>query len=213
MRTLVSLNPADVDAALQLVRFLYEAKQDHAAAREELNLRIGGFGDTTRYQVAVAELDFAEGNRGLGKRRLEALLADETQSEWMRISKIALTRMYMAERDFAPAQSLVDGLISNSPTDVEAIGLRASIYLEQAQPQAATVIVLKALLTEPPTADLMRILAVAYERSAHIALADKAFSDALRLSGQTIEPAMEYVDFATTRTVRASGTRARGPYR
>ena len=61
LRTLV-VNSSDSNATLDLVHFLYSIKKDPVAARQELNSRISAGGAVLPYQVALAEMDFTEGN-------------------------------------------------------------------------------------------------------------------------------------------------------
>ncbi len=75
MRGLAAANPADSEAALDVVRFLYTIKKAPAAAREELNARINAGGEIFPYQMALAEMDFAEGNLTDGKQLLEKLIS------------------------------------------------------------------------------------------------------------------------------------------
>ena len=60
LRALAAANPSDVEASLNVVRFLQQLKGP-AAAREELLARIKAGADVAKYQIALAEFDFAQG--------------------------------------------------------------------------------------------------------------------------------------------------------
>jgi len=59
LRTIVEAKPADSASELDLVRFLF-AVRGPAAARKELVARIEAGGEVFPYQIALADLDFAQ---------------------------------------------------------------------------------------------------------------------------------------------------------
>ena len=108
MRALAAANPKDSEAALDLVRFLYTIKKAPAAARQELNARISAGGEVFPYQMALADMDFAEGNLTDGRQLLENLISAGSSPEHVRTAKIALAQMYLSKRNFDPAETLGD---------------------------------------------------------------------------------------------------------
>jgi tetratricopeptide (TPR) repeat protein len=199
MRALAASNPADSAAALDLVRFLYTIKKAPVAARQELNARISAGGETFPYQVALANMDFAEGNLTDGKQLLENLISAGDSSEHVRTARIALAQMYLSKRNFDPAETLTTDILQEDPHNVSALKLRASIHLERAQLDAAIADLLDALNYQPRSTDLMSLLATAYERNGLIELADKQFADATRASDFDANVGLEYVAFLERR--------------
>src|SRR6267378_5630 len=61
LRATANAAPTDSKAGMDLVRFLVSVK-GAKAGRDELNARVKGGADVFDYQLAMAELDFAEGN-------------------------------------------------------------------------------------------------------------------------------------------------------
>ena len=84
LRSLAAARPSDSEATLDLVRFLYTIKGSAPAARQELNTRISAGGDTFPYQMALANLDFAEGRPADGKKLLEQLISSTNAPEHIR---------------------------------------------------------------------------------------------------------------------------------
>ncbi len=199
MRAVAAANPADSAAALDVVRFLYTIKKDPAAARQELNARIDAGGEVFPFQIALAEMDFAEGNLTDGKQLLENLVSTGGSSEHVRTARITLAQMYLSKRNFDPAEALVAEVLRNDPHNVPALKLRASIYLERAQPDAAIADLLDALNYQPRATDLTLLLATAYERNGLIELADKQFADATRSSDLEANVGLQYVGFLQRR--------------
>jgi cellulose synthase operon protein C len=198
-RALAAANPADSAAALYVVRFLYSIKKAPAAARRELNARISAGGEVFPYQMALADMDFAEGNVTDGKQLLEDLIGAGSSPEHVRTARIALGQMYLSERNFDPAETLAADILRDDPHNVSALKLRASIHLERAQLDAATADLLDALNYQPRSTDLMSMLATTYERNGLIELADKQFADAMRTSDFDENIGLQYAAFLQRR--------------
>ena len=60
LRAYAAANPSDMTAGLNLVRFLLQIKGP-AAARQELVARINAGEQEIKYQLALADFDFAQG--------------------------------------------------------------------------------------------------------------------------------------------------------
>jgi len=199
LRNLATANASDPQAALDLVRFLYTIKKAPAGARQELNARISAGGDVFPYQIALADLDFAEGNLPDGTQLLEKLVRAGGSPEHVRTARIALAQMYLSTRNFDSAETLVADILRDDPHNVLALKLRASVHIERAQLDPAIADLLDALNTQPRSTDLMTLLATAYERSGFIELADKQFADATRASGFDTNIGLEYAAFLQRR--------------
>ncbi len=199
MRALAAANPKDLEATLDLVRFLYTIKKAPAAARQELDARISAGGEVFPYQMALADLDFAEGNLTDGRQLLESLISAGSSPEHVRTARIALAQMYLSKRNFDLAETLATDVLRDDPHNVAALELRASVRLERTQLDPAIADLLDALNYQPRSTDLMTLLATAYERSGLIELADKQFADAARASDFDANVGLQYVAFLQRR--------------
>ena len=79
MRAIAAANPANTAAALDVVRFL-RAVKGSAAARQELDVRIKAGGNVFPFQMALADLDFLEGNFTASSQLLEKLISSAAVS-------------------------------------------------------------------------------------------------------------------------------------
>jgi cellulose synthase operon protein C len=199
MRSLVAANPSDAATALGLVRFLFTTKRAPADARQELNDRINAGGDIFPFKMALAELDFSEGNLNAAKQLLENLIGSAGTSERTQMARIALARIYVSRRSFDPAEKLVDDILHDDSHNVSALTIRATIHLERSKPDAAIPDLVTALAYQPRSVDLMSLLATAYERSGLIELADKQLADAMRASGFDPHIGIDYATFLERR--------------
>jgi cellulose synthase operon protein C len=199
LRGLAAVNSSNSEAALDLIRFLYTTKRDPVAARQELNRRISAGGEVFLYQMALADMDFADGNLADGRQLLEGLISTESSPEHGRTAKIALAQIYLSDRNFEPAEKLATDVLRDDPHNVSALKLRASVRLERAQLDAAIADLADALNYQPRSTDLMLLLARTYERSGLIELADKQFADATRISDLDANIGLEYAAFLQRR--------------
>ena len=199
MRALVAANPRDSSAILDMVRFLYTIKKDPAAARQELTARISAGGEVFPYQMALADMDFAEGNLTDGRQLLENLISAGDSPEHVRAARIALAQGFLSQRNFDLSEKLVADILRDDSHNVAALKLRASIRLEHEQLDPAIADLLDALNYQPRSTDLMTLLATAYERSGLIELADKQFADATRVSEFDATIGLEYAAFLQRR--------------
>lgn len=205
LRAMAAARPSDSEAELDLVRFLYAIKKSGQAAQQELTKRIAAGEDIFPYQMALAEINLAEGKRADGKAILERLISAADSPERGRTAKTALAQMYMGQRDFGAAEKLAAQVLREDPHDVGALKLRAALSLERGHWDAAITDLNDALNSHPRSADLMLLLAKAYERNGLIELADKELADATRASNQDAKTGLEYATFLER---RGSGARA-----
>jgi tetratricopeptide (TPR) repeat protein len=199
MRALVAANPTDSAATLDLVRFLFTVKKTPAAARQELTAHINAGGDVFPYQMALAEMDFAEGNLTDGKQLLESLVGAGGSSEHALTAKIALAQMYLSNSNFDASETATADILRQAPHNVSALKIRSAIHLERGQLDTAVSDLLEALNYQPRSTELMSLLATAYERSGLIELADKQLADATRVSDFAAGVGLEYAAFLQRR--------------
>lgn len=196
MRSSVSANPSDAASVLDLVRFLLTIKRAPAEARKELNDRIDAGGDIFPYQMALADLEFQEGNTIAGEQLLKKLIGNGGSSNRVQTARIALARHYLSRGTSDAAEKLAVAILQDDPHNVPALTIRAKIRLKRSQPEAAVPDLVAALAYQPRSVELMSLLAIAYERSGLIELADKQFADATRVSGSAPHVGLEYAAFS-----------------
>jgi tetratricopeptide (TPR) repeat protein len=197
-RAVVAANPTDVGAQLDLVRLLNTTKGP-PAARQELLTLINGSGDIFSYQMALAQLEFAQGKFPEAEALLKKLISDASSAEHVLNAKINLAEMYLRQKKTDAAEALVSEIIKNDARNTNALKLRAAMRLDRGQLDGAVTDLRQALNDQPRATDLMLMLAVAYERSGSIDLAEKEFADAMRVSNFNPTVSLNYVAFLQRR--------------
>ena len=198
LRAIGAANPTDFQAGLDVARYLHTIK-GAAAARQELQTRVGGGGDIFQYQIALAELYFAEGNARDAELLLEKLAAETSSAERTLMAQAKLAEIYLSSKKVDAAESLLSKVLEKDKRNATALKLRATIQLDRGKFDGAIADLRQALNDQPRSAELMSLLAVAYERSGSMELADKQFADAARVSNFDATVGLNYVAFLRRR--------------
>jgi cellulose synthase operon protein C len=195
---LAAANPTDVEAGLDVVRFLRTVKGP-AAARQELASRISAGVEAFRYQMALAEFDLAQGNIADSTQLLEKLASSSDSPEHAVEAQVKLAEIRLSEKNFDAAERLVAGILRKDGRNIAGLKLRASLHLEQGRVDAAMADLRQALNDQPQSVELMLLLASAYERSGSIELAEKQYADATRSLKSDAATGLNYVAFLQRR--------------
>jgi cellulose synthase operon protein C len=198
LRAISSANPTDFQAGLDVARYLHIIK-GAAAARQELQTRSGGGGDVFQYQIALAEIYFADGNTRDAELLLEKLAAEAKSAERTQTAQAKLAEIYFSSKKVDAAESLLAKVLEKDQRNATALRLRATIQMDRGKFDAAIADLRQALNDHPRSADLMSLLAIAYERSGSMELADKQFADAARVSNFDATVGLNYVAFLRRR--------------
>ena len=107
--------------------------------------------------------------------------------------------MYMARNNVAAAEPLISEILAADSRNIEALRLRAAIRVDRNQFDDAIGDLRRALNDQPRSPALLASLALAYERSGSVELADKSFADAMRASNFAPALGLNYVAFLERR--------------
>ena len=198
LQNLAAANPSDVEAGLDVVRYLGMTK-GATAARQELLARSNAGPEAFRYRVALAEFDFGQGKVEESIRALEDLAKGADTRERGLEAQTKLAEIYFRTKKFEAAETLVDEILGKDKRSAVGLRLRASLRMEQGQYDAAIADIRQALNDQPRSTELSLLLAKAYERSGSIELAEKQYADATKSSGYDVATALEYVEFLRRR--------------
>jgi tetratricopeptide (TPR) repeat protein len=194
LRRIAEASPADSKVGMDLVRFLVSVKGSKAG-RDELNARLRAGGDVFDYQMALAELTFADGNLPDAAQQLQSLANTATTPERKLAIQTKLAEMYVNKANIAAAEPLIAEILQKDRRNNVGLRLRAAIEIERGQFDSAIADLREALNDQPKSPDLLMLMAAAYERSGKNELADRQYADALKVSGQNTNVALRYVAF------------------
>src|SRR5713101_2532743 len=198
LRATANAAPTDSKAGMDLVRFLVSVK-GAKAGRDELNARIKGGADVFDYQLAMAELDFAEGNVAAAADSLQKLANAATTPDRKLLAQTKLAEIYVNKANIAAAEPIIADILQKDRRNTIGLRLRAAIKIEQGQVDSAIADLREALNDQPKSADLLMLMATAYERGGKNELAERQYADALKTSGLNPNIASRYVAFLQRR--------------
>ncbi|MGJ4892970.1 tetratricopeptide repeat protein [Bradyrhizobium sp. HKCCYLS3077] len=193
LRSAVAASPADVATNLRLVRFLASFRSP-AAAREQLEGRIKAATDAFPYQMALADLDYVQGNLDQAASLLDSVI--KTSSPERAISaKNKLAQVYVRRRNPEMANKLVSEVLEKDRRNTGALKLRAAMRLDGGQVDGAIADLREALNNEPKSPELLLMFGAAFERSGKTELAARQYADAAKYSNFAPAFVLPYATF------------------
>src|SRR5262249_44276347 len=147
IRALAQARPNDAEAALDVARYMNMIKGP-AAARQELRARISAGGDVFPFQIALAELHFAEGNFDDAVQLLETLASSGGPRAQALSAQVKLAEMALARKKADAAEALVSKILKEDNRNINALKLRATIRMDRSELDAA-VAGLRPALNDP----------------------------------------------------------------
>ena len=209
LRALAASNPNDSGAELDLVNLLLSVK-GVAAGRAELVARINAGGHVFPFEIALAKLDFAQGNIADSTKLLEQLIASSNSNDDVLAARSTLAEIYLSKNNIAAAEPLISDILRADNRNATGLRLRAAIRMDRGQLDDAIGDLRTALNDQPKSPELLASLALAYERSGSIELADKSFFDATKASNFSPNVGLNYIAFLQRRGLSAQADNVLG---
>ena len=185
------------DLAVQLLKIkIYEQLKDYQQLKSLFISITDPHGKDVafRYQLELAQFDYDQGKFDDSFRLLEMLGGTVSPAQAVMV-KIMLAELNLRLQNTDVAEKIVDSVLTINERNVDALKLRASIRLNQGEFDAAISDLQEALKGQPFSANLVLMLAIAYERSGSIELADKQFAYVTRASNFNADVGLSYAAF------------------
>jgi tetratricopeptide (TPR) repeat protein len=197
-RERVAANPTDDQAQLGLTTFLLEHRSK-ADAMSDLESAIAGRttakADTYALKLALAQLELEDGQAAKAATLTQAVVDETSDAEKRNNARVQLARILVAQEDHAQAETIVDTVIAEDASNVDALSVRASLRVLKGDLDNAIEDLLAALNEAPDNAVLHGLLAEAYERDGSTLLAEEQYTKALDLSKYTAPTGMAVARF------------------
>jgi cellulose synthase operon protein C len=198
-RAIVAADPKNTLDQLDLVRLLAITK-GQAAAQQQLLSLINAGGDVFPYQIALAQLQFTEGKTAEAIALLKGLIGNaSTSPDHVLTAQVNLAQIYLNNKQIKEADAIVSDILTKDGRNTGGLKLRAAIRMDRGELEGAISDLRQALNDQPQATDLMLMLALAYERSGSIDLADREFADAMKVSNFNPQVSLDYVAFLRRR--------------
>ena len=193
-RAVAAANPKDVNAKIEVVRFLASV-QGSKAAIAELQTLLSADPGNTELLFALVGLHQAEGDREAADDVLRRIMAKAGDTQDGLRAKGLLAGSLLAGKDKTGAKALVKDILAKDARNEQALILRAEMEIEEGQIEDAIADLRTILRDAPSSSRALLLLGKAHEFSGARDLADDSYSRAFRASKLAGPYGITYADF------------------
>ena len=198
LRNIMAANPEDTENALDLVRFIGGSRGTEAARAELVTIATNAK-TPFPYWMALADLDFASGQQDEAIKLVRLLDTEQGITDNGIAARLKLADMLINTKQFVEAKTFIEEILTNDAQNVDALLRRGALNIEQDNLQGAIADLRAAFDLDGKNPKVRGVLAVAYERSGSIELADKEYLEAVRLSNYDVDTSLKAVEFLVRR--------------
>ena len=187
-------SPADEDPGLflSLINFVSQTRGEEAA-RGEIARAIAENPKPNRFRAMLAMMDFQAGEQEKAIAEMETILTDVDPADPDDQNiKTTLARMLVATGNSVGARRLVEEVLEQNASNVDALKMQASWQLQADETDAAIANLRVALDTAPEDVQVMNLMYEAYVRAGEMDLAREYLALAVEVSGNAPEPSARY---------------------
>ena len=184
-----------------LLRFLAQVRSP-AAMRDELAqvlaqkpLPADVAATEIEFRALKAAADFELGDKAQAMATLEGLLEGAEPSEQIDNIKVQLARMRLGDGNPVGARALVEEVLAHDPGQNGAIKLKSAWLIDEDNSKEAIRLLRDGLADAPEDAQLMTLLANAYERDGYPDLMADMLARAVEVSRQAPGESLRYADY------------------
>lgn len=194
LRGIAADNPEDVDAKIDIVRFIRSTK-DSSTAVVELESLIVEYPEEFRYRFALAELWARMGEEGKSQAMLQSIIDNAKVAEDALVARNRVARTYLTKGDLAQARVLVDEVLVVDAQNAQALVMRAAMQIDEGNIEDAISNLRSSLKQNPNSVRTSLLLAKAHEINGAFELAEDRLAAAYRFSKQAPEVGLTYAQF------------------
>ena len=192
LRSRIALKADSVDGYVTLVGFLAQHQGRDAARDEVERILVETEVDPALFRSMRAGLDFDAGKQDAAIAEMEDILKDAEPSEQTHRIKIALANMLSRTGNSVGARVQVEEVLDQDPTHIGGLKLKAGWLIDDDHIGDAIVELRRALDQSPRDAQVLTLLARAYERSGNRELMSEMLALAVEASGGAPVEALRY---------------------
>lgn len=177
---------------------LLQATRGPEAARAELDALIAANAGTENvafYGALRAAMDFEAGQTDAAIAAMEAIVKETPASDQTRRIKSMLAQMLDSTGNRVGARALVEEVLAEDASNVEALKLRAGWRIAEDRPGDAILDLRSALNQSPRDPSILTLMAVAHERDGNLDLAGERLALAVEASGSGPAESLRYAQF------------------
>lgn len=192
MRSQAERDDAETEDRMLLIRFLEQIRGREAALAEVDTMLASGAPDQELLRSIKAKLTFQLGNVEDGMAQMQELVKDAERTDQTRRFEVDLAKMMFQQNNSVGARALIETVLSEDASQPDAVKLKANWLIDDDETGDAIVMLRDALNQFPEDADLMSLMARAYEREGNRDLSVEMLSLAVQASGNGVTESMRY---------------------
>jgi tetratricopeptide (TPR) repeat protein len=187
----------NLDRHAALVQFLQTLRGPDAARSELVSLIAANQGNPNAdlYGALLASLDFDAGQQTQAIESLQAIVKAAQPSDQTRKIKVILARMLDTTGNAVGARAVIEEVLAEDASNVEALKIRAAWNIQADKPGDAIVDLRTALDQNPRDVQILLLMAEAHLRDGSPDLAAERLAMAVEVSGGAAEPSLRYAQF------------------
>ncbi len=194
LREISDPDAEDPGLYLSLLQFIGQVRGQEAMMAE-LDKVIPVAKNPALYQSMRAGLVFRQGDRTQAIAEMEQILDGAESSEQIRRIKVDLARMLTQTGNEVGARRLVEEVLTEDATQVDALAMRAAWQIEGDETDAAIATLRTALDQDPQNVRAMTLMSQAYMRAGNRNLSRDFLSLAVEASGEAPTESVRYARF------------------
>lgn len=198
LRSQIDPNSDKIEPRMVLLRFLAEVRSP-AVMRDELDKILAEdpqpkdvAADPLAFRALKAQTDFNLGERDRAMADMETLVKGAAPSAEIDRIKIQLARMRMATGNAVGARALVEEVLAHDGSQTEAMKMKASWLVDEDKTEPAIALLRDALADAPNDAQILTLMARAYQREGRPELMADMLARAVEASNQAPNESLTY---------------------
>lgn len=197
LRTQAGPLTGDTAQHMNIVEFLTAAEGPDAARAELIKLRDANAGTEKEriYASSLSTIDFNAGQTEAGIAGMRTALDGAESTDQTRRMQVTLAQMLDTTNARDEAVTLVETVLQEDPSNVEALKLQAQWLISQDKASEAIVALRTALDQNPQDSETLILMAQAHRRDGDIALAGERLALAVQVADRAPEESLYYADF------------------
>lgn len=189
------------------IAFLDQHRGTDAAIAEMDQVIAQGGPNTPRFKTMRAMLKFRSGDKAAAIADMQDLLAGAERTTQTRENEVEFARILFKASRSEDARALIETVLSEDATQVDALKFKASWLIEEDNTGDAIVLLREALGQTPRDPQLMTLLAQAHERNGDRELMGEMLALAAEVSQNAPAETLRYVQFLIAEDDLAIGER------
>ena len=183
-----------------VVRLLQDTRGTDAALAELDRLSTANDGsDLGRRYALQGHLLRLQSGVAVQPEAMETIVAKMEDADLKNDGRFLLSRLYATLGDAEEAASLIDIILEDDPSHVDALMTRASNQIRSGNSAAAVTNLRSALDQAPRNVQALLVMAIAQQQLGNVELAEQRLAQAVEVSNSGPEPVMAYAQFQIAR--------------